>query len=182
MALSADGSTLVAGAPVESSSASGINGNQADNAAEFAGAVYAFSRSGSTWAQQAYLKASNTETGDQYGHSLSLSADGQTLAVGAIAEDGGAKGIDGDQTSNSALYAGAVYLYNREGSGWTQSAYVKASDTSSHSTVMGPGSFASFGYGLALSADGRSLAVGAPGESSKATGIGGEQMGPYAGG
>lgn len=35
-----------------------------------------------TWSQQAYVKASNTEANDLFGMSLSLSADGNTLAVG----------------------------------------------------------------------------------------------------
>ena len=47
-----------------------------------AGAVYVFSRSGTTWTQQAYVKASDTEAGDEFGYSVSLSSDGNTLAVG----------------------------------------------------------------------------------------------------
>ncbi|MEO7732774.1 MAG: hypothetical protein ABIY55_17520 [Kofleriaceae bacterium] len=55
MAMSADGRTLVVGAKGESSAAPGINGNQADNTAAAAGAVYVFTRVGDTWTQQAYL-------------------------------------------------------------------------------------------------------------------------------
>jgi hypothetical protein len=73
--------------------------------------VYVFSRSGSTWSQQAYVKASNTEAFDSFGASVALSADGNTLAVGALYEDSNATGIGGDQTNNSASNAGAVYLY-----------------------------------------------------------------------
>jgi hypothetical protein len=175
VALSADGSTLVVGAPAEGGGATGINGNQASNTAEFAGAVYAFTRNGSTWLQQAYIKASNTQAGDGFGHGLALSADGLTLAVGATGEDGGGAGMQGDQTSNSASNAGAVYLIKREGSNWTQRAYLKASNTMDNTTAVAPGSNSNFGYGLALSADGGALAVGAPYEPSKATGIGGDQ-------
>jgi hypothetical protein len=42
---------------------------------------------------------------------VALSADGNTLAVGALYEDSNATGIGGDQTNNSASNAGAVYLY-----------------------------------------------------------------------
>jgi hypothetical protein len=175
VALSADGSALVVGAPAEGGGATGINGNQASNTMEFAGAVYAFSRSGSTWFQQAYIKASNTQAGDVFGGSLSLSADGLTLAVGATGEDGGDAGMRGDQTSNSVYNAGAVYLITREGSSWTQRAYIKASNTMDNTSPMVPGANSFFGYGLALSADGGTLAVGAPYEPSKATGIGGDQ-------
>jgi hypothetical protein len=50
-----------------------VNGNQADNSMEQSGAVYVFARTGASWSQQAYLKASNTgdaEEGDQFGFSL----------------------------------------------------------------------------------------------------------------
>jgi hypothetical protein len=60
VALSDDGHTLVAGAPFESSVATGIGGNEGSNSAQASGAAYVFTRSGSSWSQQAYIKASNT--------------------------------------------------------------------------------------------------------------------------
>ena len=84
-----------------------------------AGAAYVFIRSVAIWSQQAYVKASNTQLGDiwsnpyggdQFG-TVSLSADSNTLAVGAKYEDSAATGIDGDQSDNTAGSAGAVYLY-----------------------------------------------------------------------
>jgi cysteine-rich repeat protein len=166
VALSADGSTLAVGAALEDSAATGIGGDQADNSALNAGAVYVFTRGGTTWSQEAYLKASNTGEGDQFGRSLALSADGSTLAVGAFLEDSAATGIGGDQANNSALNAGAVYVFTRGGTTWSQQAYVKASNT---------GVFDQFGDSVALSADGATLAVGAFLEDSAATGIGGDQ-------
>jgi hypothetical protein len=75
------GDTLAVGARYESSGATGVNpaGGQADNSAGDAGAVYVFVRTGTTWTQQAYLKASNTEAYDQFGTSVALSGD--TLAL-----------------------------------------------------------------------------------------------------
>jgi len=172
LALSADGSTLAVGAPGESSAATGIGGNQSDDSASGAGAVYVFTRSGATWRQQAYIKASNTNTGDMFGASLALSADGATLAVGAYGEASAAIGIDGDQANNSARGAGAVYVFTRSGLTWSQQAYVKASNT---------GAYDQFGYSVALSADGATLVVGANGEASAATGIGGDQTNNSAG-
>ena len=58
--MSADGNTLAVAAYWEASNATGINGNQDDNSIPQAGAVYVFTRSGTTWTQQAYIKASNT--------------------------------------------------------------------------------------------------------------------------
>jgi hypothetical protein len=112
VALSSDGNTLAVGATGENSGATGIDGDQADNSAEQAGAVYLFRFDGTQWAQQAYIKASNTDRVDFFGlNPVALSADGETLAVGARSEDSGATGINGDQADNSAEQAGAVYVY-----------------------------------------------------------------------
>ena len=113
VALSADGNTLAVGAIWEASNATGINvpGGQTDNSAGSSGAVYVFTRSGASWTQQAYVKASNTGASDEFGYSVALSADGNTLAVGAYLEDSNATGVNGDQTDNSASASGAVYLY-----------------------------------------------------------------------
>jgi hypothetical protein len=164
--LSADGNLLAVGAPYESSSAMGIDGNQADNTATKSGAVYVFVRKLSAWTQQAYVKASNTDANDEFGYSLALSADGTTLAVGAYGEDSSAVGLIGNQNDNSASYSGAVYVFTRSGSAWSQQAYVKASNT---------GQFARFGWSLGLSTDGNTLAVGARNEASSAKGINGDQ-------
>ncbi len=102
--------TLAVGAHEEDSAATGINGDQGDNAALFAGAVYVFTRdSAGVWSQQAYVKASNTEAGDIFGDQVALSGD--TLAVGASFEASAATGIDGDQSDNNADRSGAVYAF-----------------------------------------------------------------------
>ncbi len=112
--MSGDGNTLAVGAIGESSAATGIGGSQTDNSAADAGAAYVFTRSisiAATWAQQVYVKASNTGSGDHFGTSAALSSDGTTLAVGATGEDSSATGIGGSQTDNSAAGAGAVYVF-----------------------------------------------------------------------
>jgi hypothetical protein len=164
--LSADGTTLAIRSRVEASASTGINGDQNDNSAPEAGAVYLFVRSASgVWHQQAYIKASNTEAGDRFS-TIALSADGNTLAVGANREDSVAVGINGDESDNSAQDAGAVYLFNRNAGGqWEQAAYVKAGNTDAEDR---------FGIDVALSGDGRTLAVGAIHEDSAATGINGD--------
>ena len=51
-----------------------------------------------------YIKASNTDEFDHFGISLSLSADGNTLAVGAYHEDSNATGVNGEQSDNFPEY------------------------------------------------------------------------------
>ena len=94
------GDTIVVGAQFEDSNATGVDGNQNNDSATNSGAAYVFVRSGETWSQQAYLKASNTGAGDQFGIDVSVSGD--TIAVGAFHEDSNATGVNGNQSDNSA--------------------------------------------------------------------------------
>lgn len=166
VALSADGNTLAVSAYGDDSNATGVGGNQSDTSADHAGAVFVFSRSGAAWSQQAYVKASNTESSDYFGHSIALSASGDRLAVGASGEDSSATGVNGDQADNSAQNSGAVYVFARLAGIWSQEAYIKAGTN---------GAGVGFGYPVALSGDGLTLAVGALGDGSNATGINGDQ-------
>ncbi len=175
VALSADGNTLAVGAPGEDSNAVGIDGNQLDDSASAAGAAYVFARSSGLWSQQAYLKASNTGAGDQFGSALALSSDGQTLAVGAYLEDSNATHVAGNQADNSAPDAGAVYVFTRTASMWSQQAYIKASNTGVTVPNLQTGAGDEFGRRLALSGDGNTLAVAAHLEDSMASGINGNQ-------
>jgi hypothetical protein len=180
VSISADGSTIAIGAPHEASAATGINGNQKDDSASNAGAVYVYTRSGNNWTQQAYVKASNTGGGDYFGSSVDLSADGNTLAVAAHWEASDATGINGNQSDNSIPQAGAVYIFTRSGGRWTQQAYIKASNTGEKlpgegEALVGGGDGDQFGFSMSLSADGNTLAVGAVGEDSTAMGINGNQ-------
>ncbi len=156
------GDTLAVGAPGERSNATGINGDEDNDSLRDAGAVYVFTRNGTTWLQQAYIKASNTGNADRFGTTVALS--GETLAVGAPNEQSNATGIDGDEDDNSLSGAGALYVFTRNGTTWLQQAYIKASNT---------GLVDNFGFSVALSGD--SLAVGAPNEQSNATGIDGNE-------
>jgi len=167
VALSND--TVVVGAYAEDGSTSGVQNSATptvDDNASSSGSAYVFARSGTTWSQQAYLKASNTGAEDRFGIGIALSGDGATLAVGAALEDGAATGINGNQASNAASDSGAAYKYVRSGTTWTQAAYLKASNTAVNDA---------FGFGVALTQDGSMLVVGAPSESGAAPGIGGDQ-------
>ncbi|WP_150912833.1 integrin [Marinobacter halotolerans] len=166
VSLSADGTTLGVGAGGEDSGATGVNGDESDNSVSRAGAVYVFTRTDAGWNQVAYLKASNTGENDEFGEAISLSADGTTLAAGALGEDSSAKGVNGDETDNTAIEAGAVYIFARTNAGWNQVAYLKASNAEADDI---------FGDAVSLNADGTTLAVGASEEGSSATGVNGDE-------
>lgn len=149
VSLSADGNTLAVGADIEESATIGVNSTPNNNSDQ-SGAAYVFTRVGDTWSQQAYIKSGNTDAYDHFGGSVSLSADGNTLAVGAHDEDGSAGGVN-PVPNNLASDSGAAYLFSRSGNDWSQQAYLKK-----NTPVIGRG----FGYSVALGADGDLLAVG----------------------
>ena len=108
--------------------------------------------------QTAYLKASNPDMGDHFacggslpghiGNAVAVSADGNTVAVGAPHESSAALGINGNAADNSLYNAGAVYVFVRRDDAWVQQAYVKASNA---------GQSDLFGMNVALSADRKSF-------------------------
>lgn len=147
------GDTIVVGAPWEASSARSVNGDQADNSVPLAGAAYVFTRTGSVWSQQAYLKASNADLYDGFGAAVAIS--GNTITVGAPYEDGGSQGLNGDPSDNSAPGSGAAYIFTRVGSTWSQRAYLKSSDSFGEDDYYGDW----FGSSIAMS--GNTIVIGA---------------------
>jgi hypothetical protein len=222
IALSDDGMTLAAGVPEDSSDATGIDGNPSDTSMEGAGAVYTFVNDGTEWSQQAYIKASNPARLATFGASVSLSSDGNVLGVGAYGDSSDATGVNGNQLDMSAVKSGAAYVFQRTGTTWAQTAYVKASNTAaldvfglsvsltSDGGMLAVGALSDqddveagaayvfensggtwnqvaymkpsnpmpgeeFGYSVALSSDGLTLACGAPGDTSGSTGVNGSE-------
>lgn len=170
ISLSGDGRRLAVGAPVEDSAATGIDQNAVDdcgtptpaNCAERSGAVFVYGLGAGGWTQQTYVKASNTGAFDEFGRAVALSRDGATLAVGAWREESAANTINGNQADNSALQAGAAYVFRENAGTWSQQAYLKPSNTDAHDH---------FGGSIAISADGNTVAVGAPDEDAAGTAI-----------
>ncbi len=146
------GDTVVIGAPLDSSQATGINGNANDTSTGtlFSGAAYVFVCAAGQCLQQAYLKASNTTGYSQFGRSVAISRD--TVVVGAANE------------SSNAFYSGAAYLFGRTGSAWSQQAVLKP-----------PVVVEEAEFGASVSVSGNVVVVGAPGDHSGAIGVNGNQ-------
>jgi hypothetical protein len=139
-AISSDGTTAVVGAEAK-------NGSPGQSSRDVAGSVYVFTRSGATWTQQAELRAGDTAPGLRFGTSVGLSANGNTLLVGAR----------GNAYSAGPAPAGTAYVFTRSGSTWSQQQKLTASDG-----ALGD----YFGTSASLSADGLTAVIGAPGKSS----------------
>lgn len=99
---------------------------------------------------------------DAFGTSLSLSADGKTLAVGAPLDSGDSSDT-GTPTNTASTEAGAVYLFAADGSDvWRRRAFLK-------SRTAPP--FDLLGSDVALSGDGKVLAAKACGFAANAEGL-----------
>jgi hypothetical protein len=129
VSISGDGNTAIVGAYFEDTGGSG------------AGAAYIFTRSESEWLQQK-IQASDKQSGDLFGNSVSISGDGNTAIVGAHTEDTG-------DTS-----AGAAYIFTRSESGWSEQQKIQASDKRDYDF---------FGHSVSISGDGNTAIVGAYG-------------------
>lgn len=155
---------IVISAPAEDSSAVGVNGNPFDTSASDSGAAYVFLRTGIDWIQEAYLKASNTGTGDRFGDShlegCSVAISGDTIVIGARNEDSNASGVNGDETNDLSSNAGAAYVFHFDGSVWSQQAYLKAMNPD-------PEDY----FGLSVSIWGDRIVIGAPLESGSGFGV-----------
>ena len=117
-----------------------------------AGAVYVFTRSGTTWSQQQKLTASDGAAKDWFGGAVDI--DGDTLAVGARLENG-----------PSYTYRGAVYVFTRSGTTWSQQQKIQSSDIADND-------YFGSGEGGSVVIEGNTLIVGAQYEDATATGAG----------
>jgi uncharacterized protein YjdB len=122
VSLSADGNTAIVGG-------FGDNSN--------IGAAWVYTRSGSTWTQQGSKLVGTDASYALQGCSVSLSADGNTAIVGG---------------ANDNSQIGAVWIYSRRDSTWTQQG----------SKLVGTGAIGNAyqGYSVSLSADGNTAIVG----------------------
>jgi len=129
VSLAGDGNTALIGAHRKSTST---------------GAAYLFTRSGTTWNQQQKLTASDAATGDYFGYALAVSSDGSTALVGAY---------------KKASFAGAAYVFTKNGASWSEQQKLTASDSASNTN---------FSWSLSLSSDGNTALIGAHGTNQYA--------------
>ncbi|MEP7343014.1 MAG: putative Ig domain-containing protein, partial [Acidobacteriota bacterium] len=103
------------------------------------GAVYVFVRGGTTWNQQAKLNANENTQGAQFGEAVAL--DGDTALVGAPAYT----------ITPSFAVPGAVFIFVRNGTTWTQQARLLANDGEDGDS-----------FGVTVALEGDTALVGAP--------------------
>lgn len=163
------GSLVIVGSPGEDSDSSGINGNQTNNRNKESGAAYAFSKQGATWVLDAYLKPSNNDRSHQFGCSVCISGD--RAVIGSSGENNWSTGVNGPQNvdwdyafGTFGDSSGAAYLFTRAAGTWSQTAYLKASNTKALDR---------FGSSVAIS--GSLIVVGSPFQDGAFKGINPQQ-------
>ncbi len=139
VSLSGNGTTLAVGSPSDSS---GI------------GAVDVYIRENGSWKHQEHMDHPAIMAGDLFGGAVSLSDDGNRLAVGA------------SLTKTAGTGAGAVYVFARSGANWSKPPTTVISPQEADADDL-------FGGAVSLSGDGKTLSIGAEGEDSEATEING---------
>jgi hypothetical protein len=103
-----DGDSIVVGANFEDGD--GVAGLD-NNLETDSGAAYLFTRSNTSWTQQSYLKASNTDNLDEFGTAVALS--GTNILVSAPGEDSAFINNQSDNTFDSVIFgAGAAYVFD----------------------------------------------------------------------
>ena len=118
-----------------------------DDKGSNAGAAYVFLRSGTTWTEQAKLKANDGQAGDLFGNSVSIS--GAYVIVGATGRD--------EHGGNT----GGAYIFARSGSSWYEQASLISNDIDPHDF-----------FGGSVSISGAHAIVGKTGDDDKGAGAG----------
>lgn len=177
IAMSANGDVLVVGAPGEDSARIDGEISPHDNSQNQAGAVYVFEQNGDIWSQTAMLKSPNPRgrwwdcymedcaklhrpddaSGDSFGASVSVSADGRLVVVGAPLDDQGKGSVHIFRASSTWEHQESLQLNHADSKSWISPTEHMGGDN--------------FGYSVSMSGDGQYLAVGAPYEESEATGL-----------
>ena len=132
VAISGDGSTAIVGGPRDSAT----------------GAAWVFTRSAGVWSQQGSKLVGTGAVGvASQGHSVAISADGNTVIVGG--PDDNDSGFDG---------VGAEWVYTRDGGVWSQQG----------SKLVGTNAvgYPEQGISVGISADGNTAIVGGPWDNS----------------
>jgi hypothetical protein len=124
--VSLDGDTAVSGAHGKASAS---------------GAAYVFTRTGTSWSQQAKLTASDAAASDQFGKSITL--EGETVVIAAPTDD------------DNGTDSGSAYVFVRTGTSWTEQTKLTASD------AAGGDEFGHSDSGNALSLAGNRVVIGA---------------------
>jgi hypothetical protein len=133
VAISANGDTAIVGSP---------DYKEGHLGEVFRGAAWIYVRSGSTWTQQAKLVGHESSGDAQQGHSVAISANGDTAIVGGP-----------EDTGEHEEYFGAVWVFVREGTTWHEQQKLVATTGASEKAAQGSS--------VALSSDGNTALVGA---------------------
>lgn len=171
-----DARKIVISSPYEASASDHATGDQDDNSIPLAGAVYVFEDLDEGWTQTHYIKPSTgshderfcfeprpgnstcyEKSPSRFGYGLSISHSGDVLAIGAPGDSSATSGINDAENDYRAKSSGAVHILRLNNDIWTHTDYIKA---------INPDIDDEFGFSLALSGDGSTLAIGSPHEDS----------------
>jgi hypothetical protein len=138
VSVAVDGDTIVVGASLDDANDNGVR----------SGSGYVFTRSGTVWAKQEQLTASDGDSNDSFG--VSVAVDGDTIVIGAALNDANDNGAD----------SGSAYVFTRNGVVWSQQGKLTASDGASDDS-----------FGVSVAVDGDTIVVGASLDDANDNGV-----------
>lgn len=164
--VSGDGITLAIGHQLDDTDSSGGSADPAaPNDLYNSGSVHIYKSQNGLWVHDGYIKADNSDIGDQFGGSLSISHDGTTMVVSARRE----QSLDPlDPLNNDGTDVGAIYVFEKTNDVWAQTDYIKPDYQSFKNNNY-------IGDTVRISGDGNTLAFSVKGDRSDATIINGDQ-------
>ena len=128
-----------------------IGADQAPYSGNNYGKIYVYTRSGTSWTNQAGFQPSSGATGGDYnGYHVRINDSGTHVATTAV-------------RWTNTNFTGRAIIYKRTGSSWAQAKVLSGGNT-------GTGDY--FGEGLAMDASGRYVAVGAPRDDTSQNNVG----------
>ena len=120
--------------------------NRDNEAGDWTGSAYVFRYEGTSWVEQQKLLADATgHYWEEFGFDAAISADSNTILIGAC------------KANDNGFKSGAAYIFRYDGTTWFQQAKLLASDGAE---------LATFGNSVAISDDGNTVLIGAPGNDS----------------
>lgn len=141
--------------------------NAADTTHWNSGRVLVLSRTNGLWAHEAMLRQPHPRGEDRFGWVARLSADGRTVIVGSYNQDTQGSGLGVDESVANRDDFGAGYVFQRQAGGWRMVTVLKPSDRGDATASAALW----FGRSVAISGNGRTVAIGARGHDGPGTGI-----------
>lgn len=160
--IDASAQTLLVGAPTADLDPSGTLD---DTTYSNSGAAFVYVLGTGGWSYSAMLRAPTPVANDRFGQVAALSGNGRVAATGSYLQDNAGVGVGGANAGAFFSEFGAAYAFEARGAAWGPAVVLKPSHVLSEVRALW------HGRAVAVSGDGRTMAVGTSSHDGKVSGI-----------